>query len=153
MTETVIENEICPNCGTELPAIAEFCYHCGNPTRAETASNSETQEVSDVWLRGDIAGDSNTDNNKPEDVSGRNIETAVRDNELEKDLEGFQEKSEKSELKTAASLRVKSNQPRTKKVEIKWEESGDAPNIRFVVGTVILAIITLLIFVLAMYLR
>lgn len=153
MTETEVENEICPTCGTELPAIAEFCYHCGNPVKAETASNGETQEISDVWLRGDIAVDSGTEHIKREEISGRNVKTAVRGNDLEKDLENFQKKSGESELKSAASLRVKAKQPQTKKIEIKWEEYDNAPNIRFVGGAVILAIFTLLIFVLAMYLR
>ena len=153
MTETVVENEICPTCGTELPATAEFCYHCGNSVTEKVASGNKTQEVSDAWLRGEIAEDSSTNNHQAAETSVENVETAVQENDLEEDLEKFQKKSEDSELKSAASMRVKAKKPRTKKVEIKWEEYDNAPNVRFIGGAIILAIFTLLIFILAMYLR
>lgn len=153
MTQTVVENEICPTCGTELPATAEFCYHCGNSVKVEAVSENETQDVSDVWLRGDIAKKSDTNNNKATQVSGQNLETAVQDNNLKKDLEDFRTKPVETELKSAASLRVKARKIPTKKVEVHWEEHDNAPNILFIGGAILLAIFALLIFFLAMYLR
>ena len=153
MTQTVVENEICPTCGTELPATAEFCYHCGNSVKVKTVSENETQDISNVWLRKDIVKESDTTNNKAAEVSVQNFETAVQDNNLEKDLEAFQTKPEETKLKSAASLRVKARKIPTKKVEVRWEEHDNAPNVLFIGGAIVLAIFTLLIFFLAMYLR
>lgn len=153
MSQTVVEKENCPTCRTELPATAEFCYHCGNSVKAEEVLENETQKISDVWLRKDIVEETEPTNHKETEVSGHKLETAVRDIDLQKDLRDFQAKPEETELKSAASLRVKARKVPTKKVEVRWEEHNNAPNVWFIAGAGFLAVLTMVIFILAMYLR
>ena len=168
MTETIVQDEICPNCGTELPAVADFCFHCGNSIKADSTAGNDSKEVSDAWLRGDIS-DSNQSANQQNDLPVQGVTTVENKpgENFEKDLSevksdqnsqidgivATQERSDITELESAAALRVKAKRKRVKKVEIRWEEPDYVPNLRFISGAIILIIFVAVIFILAMYLR
>jgi hypothetical protein len=53
MAETLVKNQVCGACGSDVRRHSLFCYHCGNALKSEEVSKG-TEEPSDIWFREDI---------------------------------------------------------------------------------------------------
>jgi hypothetical protein len=160
MTETVVENKTCPTCSTNVPANAIFCYHCGNSIKPEELSSNDN--VSDVWLRGDMTKPVKSDTSS-EEISNESYSTTenysddASENQIpnekpEEDLVD-QKESKKTELQSAASLKVNAKKLPSREIKVRWEEYDNAPNLLFLVGGILLVVFSIVVYFLAMYLR
>jgi len=53
MAETLVKNQVCSACGSEVRQHAQFCFHCGG--QLEVVDPDGNGEPSDVWFREEIA--------------------------------------------------------------------------------------------------
>lgn len=146
---SVIEKEICAECGAEVRPQALFCYNCGARVASETETETNGKaEVSEAWFQDNLNKDAKT--NKLNEVD---LPIAKPDEPIEKPSDEFpaappkkrtEPAKEFEKLKTAASLKQK-NRVKTfqkKKVEVIWEEPAQAPNIWFIISAVVIAILS-----------
>lgn len=146
MAETLVDNGTCAECGTEIRTAALFCYHCGAAVeQVEKAKEGrkpgkkkgkKKRSVKDL----DSGGDFDLDNDP--DKSFDKVETSPEKN-------GAGEIN----LSSAASIRNKARRIQRKRVEIYWEEHENAPNTGFLGVSVVLVLFTIVIFLIAMYLK
>lgn len=179
MAETIVENEICLTCGTELPNDALFCYSCGNSVDPEAISdaNDTDEDVGSALFDEDISEETE-DTGELETEDLEEVEVDKIDGDESKNPDEIDETSliikpegdvsqkteesaeieekpklKKEELKSAASIRVKSKIKQQKKVEISWEEHENSPNIWFIGVALFLTAVAVCAYYLAMYLR
>ncbi len=146
-----LEKQICESCGADVRLNALFCFNCGSQVASDEAVEAENindKSVSDAWFKEEIAV-------VPQDtksVATSNKKTKVVVKEKTKTLEkiittettenGQVEKiapENSIKLKSAANLRDKSKLGGKKTVEIEWTEPRSAPNIWFLLVSLILA--------------
>lgn len=144
MAETLIENQVCSTCGTDVRPAALFCYNCGAAVAEEIPSNNYKKKGKSsrkTTVKESISKIENDLINQPEEVEKENVslaETKGKDN---------------IKLKSAAALRNKARRLEPKKVEIIWEEHDNAPNLWFIGVAVLLVIFTIIIYFIAMSLK
>lgn len=124
MTKSAVQIRICQECETELPEIAEFCFNCGSEVPAGLPVAAA--EVSDVWLKKEIVEDEHTGDKRLQE--------------------------EKKEKKSRSSARIRSKKPRSREIEIRWEEKDGVPSPLFLGAAVLLVLISALIYLAAIYL-
>lgn len=139
MTETTVEKEICKSCGVEIRPQTEYCYNCGSAV-SDSATASET-------AHGD-AIETETTVEKTE-----TIKTAAIEKTATAEAEKNQTIDESAKLKSAATLRRQPKTRERKTVEVVWEEHDNAPNVLFILGAFLLALLAGAILFLAMYLK
>ncbi len=148
MAETIVENQICNACGTDIRKGALFCYYCGGSIAPEIAAPKadKIDEENQVLAKENNAENGNKLNNKPEN------ESASLKKFTEKPIPKPEIQPEKN-LKSAASLRKKTKIVPKKKVEIIWEEHENAPNGWFIAAAIFLTLFAAGILYLAMLLK
>lgn len=149
MAET-LEKQICQACGVDIRPKALFCFNCGSQVASDEdveIENQHQKKISNAWFKEEI-----TENKVVEKTP---VATKKKKSEpVGEKPAGFQPKvigktgAEKkslekpdslSELRTAASMRNKSKLETKKAVEVVWDEPKSAPNIWFLLVTLILA--------------
>lgn len=137
MAETIVENQICNSCGVDIRKGALFCYHCGTSVAPETIAQ-ETDKIDGE--KQVLAKESNTENGKKTSSTKLKnkpkTESALFKEVTEKPIPKPEVRPEKN-LKSAASLRKTSKSIQRKKLEIIWEEYDNAPNVWFILATVL----------------
>lgn len=151
MAETIVENQICNACGTDVRKGALFCYHCGGSVTPNIFSPKVNNVVDENQVS---AGENNTENGKK--ISRTELKSKLKNETVfvEEIADKSMSKPEiqpETKLKSAASLRKKSKPFQKKKVEIIWEEYENAPNMWFVLAAVLLTIFAVGIMWLALY--
>jgi hypothetical protein len=138
MSETVTEQRVCPKCEAEVRPNTAFCYNCGGSfSQKETA-----QPVADETPR--PVGEE-IPPPVPEDKTAR--PTAVA------------EKVEAKETLPAPGLRSASDIRRRERTsvreprKVKWEPREDKANIQLIIATVVILAFSVIVIVLALYLR
>ena len=151
MAETIVENQICDACGVDIRKGALFCYNCGGSVTPEIASPKVNKVVDENQVS---ARENKTENgkkaNRTELKSDLKNESVSVDEIADKSMSKPEHQPE-IKLKSAASLRKNPKSLQKKKVEIIWEEHENAPNIRFVLAAVLLALFAFGILWLALY--
>ncbi len=73
MAETLVKDQVCNACGSEIRPHSLFCYHCGGALQAEDfpkeKNDENEQDVSDAWFRDDLT--ENQTDEKEESVENR----------------------------------------------------------------------------------
>ncbi len=150
MAETLIENQVCATCGTDVRPAALFCYNCGAAVAEKIPSNNHQKK--EKSSRKTIVKE-NENNSKIEN------DLINQSEEIEKENASFAETKpeptgkDNVKLKSAAALRNKARRIEPKKVEIIWEEHENAPNLWFIGVAVLLVIFTIIIYFIAMSLK
>lgn len=151
MAETIVENQICNGCGTDIRKGALFCYHCGGSLAPEIAAPKadKIDDENQVLAKENNAENGNkVSSTKLEDKS--KIELLSLNEIIEKPIPKSEVQPEKI-LKSAASLRKKSKIVSNKKVEIIWEEHETAPNFWFVLAAILLTLFAAVVMWIALY--
>jgi hypothetical protein len=163
MAEKLEENQFCENCGADVRLNALFCYNCGSQVATDeevAAENQNGDNVSRAWFKETIA-----ERNVPETspVKKKKKPSITRDKDPEaipKPIEKLTNsnlnrgiKPKPKPLPTAASIRNKTNPFLRKKFEVTWEKPENAPNIWFLIVSVILIGFALLILFAMLYIR
>lgn len=148
MAETLIENQVCSTCGTDVRPAALFCYNCGAAVAEEIPSDNHKKKGKSsrkTTVKESISKIENDLLNQPEETEKENdslvetkFETSGKDN---------------VKLKSAAALRNKARRLEPKKIEIIWEEHENAPNLWFIGVAVLLVIFSIIIYFIAMSLK
>lgn len=152
MAQTFVENKTCGVCGADIRPNALFCYNCGGAVTIETKPEEKSPEKPFVYK---VKKEKVKKEPEPtvvieETEQTRIVEAAeIKESKNGKNLESKQ----KSELKSAASLRRKPKTLKRKTVEVVWQEHENAPNVWFISVAVVLTIIAALLLFLAMYLK
>lgn len=144
MSGTAVQQEVCSACGTEIRNQALFCYHCGEavemidepipmPETGAKLKKGRKRAVREV----------SEDESDELDESSEELQSGKRGKNGKRDLN----------LRTAASLKNKARRVEPKRVEIYWEEHESAPNSWFLLVSLLIVVFTIIIFVLAMYLK
>jgi hypothetical protein len=149
MAETLVENQTCTDCGTEIRAAAQFCYHCG----------SAVGEV-EIPKKNKSTGKLSRKPKFKKKKRDSEVNSEIVD-QVQPDLVALDQTKEKSstngndgtKLRSAASIRNKTRRLERKKVEIYWEEHDNAPNIWFIAVSIVLVIFTVSILLVATYLK
>lgn len=142
MPETLVENQICEDCGTDVRPEALFCYHCGGPVTEEG--------------RGMVAEKASEDDGEvlpvePEDPSEDAPEESVL-SAVDVPIKKPNETLTKKKLESAASIRNRARPLQPKKIEIIWEDHENRPNIWFIAVALVLTCAVLAILIVAIYL-
>ncbi len=146
MAETLVENQTCNACGAEVRPGAIFCYSCGETLQPKAVMQlKDKKNVSGAWFREGLTEEKN--GNKSEQK-----ESPVLKEVTEKPISKPSAETD-TKLKSAAAMRRKSKVYQPKKVEIIWEEHENAPNVWFILVTIVLTLIAAGIFYLAIYLN
>lgn len=150
MAETLIENQVCTTCGTDVRPNALFCYNCGAAVAEEVPSNNHQQKEKSsrktkVKVKNNKPKIENDLINQPEEIEKENVLLA----ETKPETEG----KDDVKLKSAAALRNKARRLEPKKIEIIWEEHDNAPNLWFIGVAILLVIFTIIIYFIAMWLK
>lgn len=132
MAETTVQQEVCKACGVDVRPNSLFCYNCGKSVSVEKNGNDD---ISDVWLRENIAEDKKETAEKEPEIVKPNI--VLKESESEKAAA----KHEEGKLKSASAMRQKAKSYQQKQVEIVWEDAESISNTKLV-----LAAISLLLF-------
>lgn len=147
MAETTVQQKVCKACGVDIRPNSSFCYNCGSSISAEKNGNTE---VSDVWLRENIAEE------KPqvEKVEKKEAES-VKPNVVLKESESEKAAalSEDGKLKSAAAMRRKAKSYQQKQVEIVWEEAENSSNVKLIIAAILLLIFAVAVVLIAFYLK
>ena len=142
-----LEKQICESCGADVRLNALFCFNCGSQVgtdEAVEAENTEGKTVSDDWFKEELAA---VPKETKRTATTKKTKVAVKEKTKTSEKIKTPEKA-KSEiiapensikLKSAASLRDKSKLGGKKTVEIEWTEPHSAPNIWFLIVSLILA--------------
>lgn len=136
---------------------ALFCYSCGESLQPKANTQlKDTKNVSDAWFREGLIEEKN--GNKAEQKELPKLQE-VAEKPIPKPIVEAEKPISKpvaetdTKLKSAAAMRRKSKVYQPKKVEIIWEEHENAPNVWFILVTIVLTLIAAGIFYLAMYLK
>ena len=172
MAESV-KNKECTACGADVRPNTLFCYNCGDSFAPEVAVTVEDKKsVSEVSFQEQIGDEGknggkpvqvvdkpedkpeNKPENRSENEAADEIEDKVEIEEIEKVTDAqIPKPKEQKNLKSAAAMRRKSKAIKAKNTEIIWEEHNDAPNIWFLLVTIVLTIFAGIILYLALYFR
>ncbi|MBX7171917.1 MAG: zinc ribbon domain-containing protein [Pyrinomonadaceae bacterium] len=136
----ILEKQTCKACGAEIRPKALFCYNCGLQVGSDEeveAENARQKKISDAWFKEEIAPTP-----KPAKSPAKVQKTKVATEEKKETVENGK-KSEAAtagsiKLKSAASMRDKSKMAEKKQVEVVWEEPSTAPNVWFLIVSLIL---------------
>ncbi|HQU84456.1 MAG TPA: zinc ribbon domain-containing protein [Pyrinomonadaceae bacterium] len=158
MAETTVQQKVCKACGAEIRPHSMFCYNCGSSVSVE--KNGKT-EISDIWLRENIAEDEKSE----PIVKEEKVEILEKTEKTEESSEPIhlnQSKSElpksetekvETELKPASEMRRKAKSYQQKQVEIVWEEPENVSNIKLILATLLLLGFAVAVIFLAFYLK
>jgi len=150
MSQETAVKPICSKCGSEALGPALFCYHCGERLSFEEVPVVEAKEV-----------EKGTD--KPiAPPSGDPFEPVAESPEKGKEIEPLEVDPADSEssdglaeigMRTASALRKNPEVMRLRRIEVRWASDEGAPNIWFLVSTVVFTLVALGIFLISLYLR
>ena len=142
-----LEIQVCEACGVDVRPKALFCYNCGSQVASDEevqAESANENQVSDVWFKEEIASVAPKPVVEDKPVKAKSVAT-------KKSVEPKVEPAIK--LKTAASLREKSKLNQKKTVEVVWEEPQSAPNVWFLMVSIILIAFAVFILFAMLYIR
>ena len=119
MAETLITDQVCGACGSEVREQSMFCYHCGGALEAENGSNDSP---SDAWFRGDITENKKVDTEQKETEKPAKKKDVQKEQEKEFDNKVEEIKSDKDTEETveeSSKVNVISAKPFKEKVKKK----------------------------------
>ena len=129
MPEVSVEEKTCSKCGAEVRHDTQFCYNCGESVGEEAIPSPDDASLkTDAPLTASIP--SVVDNAQ---TNGQ-FSPAVDD----------------QELTSAASLRRKGRAPQRKTTEVLWEPSGNRVNLPLIISTIVFAVFTVVVILLAL---
>jgi hypothetical protein len=158
MAET-LETQTCQACGEGIRPKALFCFNCGSQVGSDEEVEIENQnqlKISNAWFKEEITEAkaaetipfaAKTKKTEPRIERPLEVRPKLSDNTI------AEKKEPVFELKTAASLRNKSKLATKKTVEVVWEEPKSAPNIWFLIVSLILVGFSVAILYAMLYLR
>lgn len=153
----ILEKQICEACGADIRPKALFCFNCGSQVASDEevqAEEANSKKISDAWFKEEIAPTPT----QPAitEVAGKTAKkkTVAVEEKAKTDGKGkIAETSSSTKLRSAASLRDKSKSPEKKRVEVVWEEPSSAPNIWFLIVSLILVGFAVFILYAMLYIR
>jgi hypothetical protein len=163
MAEKLQENQFCENCGADVRLNALFCYNCGSQVATDEEIASENQNgdgVSSAWFKETIAETKAPETSAvkkkktPSNIKTKGSEPIPKPIEKLTNSDLNRVIRPKTEpLPTAASIRKKNNPFLRKKIEVTWEAPENAPNIWFLVVSVILIAFAVFILFAMLYIK
>ena len=140
MSKTSVKSRVCSACGSEVRSNALFCYHCGSSVAPEVVvALKDKRAVSDAW----VSENGGASTQRPQPIVTESADKPIPKPNL----------TVEPELKSAAAMRRKPKNIQPKKVEIIWEEHENAPNLWFILVTILLTLFAAGVLYLAMYLK
>ena len=146
MAEILVENQICGACGAEVRKGALFCYNCGKsvaPAVSPADDNHKIENRAETVFKERVSESPGPRPKGAEIFTGNSIEKP----------DGKPTDLPENNLKSAASMRRKAKTIQRKRVEVVWEEHGNAPNIWFILVALLLTLFAAGIWYLAIVLR
>lgn len=151
MAETTVQQKVCKACGVDVRPNSLFCYNCGKSVSVEKNGNDE---ISDVWLRENIAEE--TDETVEEAKEAAENETEIVKPNIvlkESESEKAAAKHEEGKLKSASAMRQKAKSHQQKKVEIIWEDAEEVSNTKLILAAILFLIFAGALVGIAFYLK
>jgi hypothetical protein len=127
MSETIVDEPVCPACGAEVRDGSMFCYNCGSAVAGEGAETEQAAEISAI----------------PEPSITPNGEGTKKEI-LPGSLSGLQ---------TAASMRRRAKPSRSKPREMVWVPRDESVGLQFVAATIAFIVFAVVIVILALYFK
>lgn len=159
MVEKLAQNNVCENCQADVRLNALFCYNCGSQvaTDEEAAEVSRNEANVGSALNSESAERSKTPESSPgkrrKAVAASSIKTDPKSNPKQERMKRVGLESQPEGLKTAASLKRGPNPFLRKQVEVTWERPDSAPNLWFLIVSVILIGFSLLVLFIMLYIK
>lgn len=136
------ENKICPACAAEIRDGAVFCFNCGksfeadpNPESAPSKPKVRARKV------------------KSEEADVDEVPAETARTESEATGEAVEEKQEKVRVRPAADGVKRPQRFSRREVEVEWAAPTEGPGASFVLGAAVLGAFSVLIFLIALYLK
>jgi hypothetical protein len=143
MVET-LEKQFCGACGVDIRPKALFCYNCGSQVASDKEvelENEHQKKISDAWFKEELTENKTVENtataaklqkNEPLSEKPSSVKPTTTENKKGEKVEAA------AELQTAASLKNKPKPAIKKTVEVVWEEPQSAPNLWFLIVSLLL---------------
>ncbi|CAN5784563.1 hypothetical protein BH24ACI3_BH24ACI3_00430 [soil metagenome] len=144
MTETMVQGDVCSNCGIKTRDEAEYCYNCGSKIARPDEVLKQASKLpvsSDGGFLDLPAGEPWADRIPMPEIS---LESDPAVNEKPAVVN--------KPMRTASSLRRDRTRHLAKPKEVVWVER-EGPGLSFIISSIIIVIITLVILVGAIYLK
>ena len=129
MSEVFVKEKQCSKCGAEIRRDTQFCYSCG-----EAVGEAAIQAPSETPLN--VDGPPAAATPPINDGANRNGQ--------------FSSAIEDPTLTSASSLRRKGRAPERKRAEAAWEPSGNRANVSLIISTVVFAVFTIIVILVAL---
>lgn len=140
-----VENRICPACAVEIRDGAVFCFNCGKSFEA-----APTSEAPSVKPKAKIRERKATSASVSADIVSAGIEDSEAA-EVDDALEEMRE--EKVRVRPVSEGARRPQRFSRRQVETQWVAPAEGPGAAFVIGAAVLAVISILIFLIALYLK
>ena len=128
MPEVSVEEKVCAKCGAEVRRDTQFCYNCGESVEEEAIPSPADTSLTVAPL---------TASTPPV------LDNAQTNGQLSPAMDD-------QKLASAASLRRKGRAPRRKTTEVFWEPLGNRANLPLIISTIVFAIFTVVVILLAL---
>jgi hypothetical protein len=154
----ILEQQVCQACGEKVRPNALFCFNCGSQIGSDEEVEVENQrqlKISSAWFKEDIIEGSVAETKAAAAVLKKTEPIIEKPQAVRPKVttEVIEKKTAAPELKTAASLRDRAKPPTRKSVQVVWEEPKSAPNIWFLIVSLILIAFAVFILFAMLYLR
>jgi hypothetical protein len=179
MAETLVEKNVCKECGADVRPQTAFCYNCGKPVAPGEPETNHADEASDVWFGETIVNEEPIVNQEPvveveepvqEIAAVEEPVQEIAEPEPEPEPEPVGQETEsnmetiridplhhslpvESGLKSAASIRRKPKTFNKREVEVVWEEHEKPPTLKLILVTLFLVLFTIIVFLIAMQMK
>ena len=160
MAETLVEKEICKECGVDVRPNTAFCYNCGKSVVVEDPETNREDEASDAWFGETLISEGPQEElQEPEAVEPERPELLAREIDAETkpdagDMDPIHHSLPvEGGLKSAAAIRRKPKTFQRREVEVVWEDHKDPPTSRFILVTLLLVLFTIAVFLIAMQMK
>jgi len=149
MAET-LEKQICQACGVDIRPKALFCFNCGSQVASDEdveIENQNQKKISNAWFKEEITENKVVEKTPAVTKPKKSEPVIEKPSGFKPKLTGKAGPEKKSpekidsvsELKTAASIRNRTKLENRPSVEVVWDEPKSAPNIWFLLVSLILA--------------
>lgn len=156
-----LDKQTCEACGADIRANALFCYNCGSQVGTDEAVQAEIEnekKVSNAWFKEELTEPAAIAKDTPtKQKVNPKIKEKVEVTEKTKSQNGSNKtdisKENSIKLTTAAAIKDRSKLGGRKTVEIEWDTPKSAPNIWFIIVSLILAAFAAFILFAMLYIR
>lgn len=163
MAETLVEKNVCKECGADVRPQTAFCYNCGKAVAQPEEAADPIDEASDVWFGEtivneepipDVEGPVGKEDDGSVPSEAQSVPEEAKTLPMVDEIDPLHHSLPvESGLKSAAEIRRKPKTFKGRDVEVVWEGYKDPPTRGLILITLLLVLFTIIVFLIAMQMK